>query len=187
MSNSPVLNPLNKTGLEVVKDMFFRTFTRPLQLPFLEFTLDASQSELVITSLDESAAGDVGIYRNGYRWPYAKANLTTLVPYPLALQCAYPLAFWQLKAQLMNRYQILLEEGEFALSAGAVPLTNDDMVDSTLINNYAQFTLYASSTSGRFIADSHLQLIFIQPDQRVPLRGLFDLKVPNILDIMATN
>jgi hypothetical protein len=185
MSSQNILNLLSRPGLEVVRDLFLHNFNRPLQTKFVRFILDPIHSELVISSLDESSDGEVGIYRNEYRWPYLKADLAVLLPYPMAVQFNYPLTFRQLRPQLLSRYGILLEENEFSLSAGAIPLTDDDIVDSTLVNHYGQFHLYAHANSGRFKENSTLSLIFIQPDRRVPLRALFDLKVPGILNVMA--
>jgi hypothetical protein len=185
MSNS-LTSLLSRPGLDVVKDLFLASFIRPLDLKFLQFTLDASTSELVITSLDESQDGEVGIYRNNFRWPYVKANLSTLLPYAMALRIDYPLTFRQLRTQLLDRYQIYMDENEFSLSPDAVPLTDDSAVDSTLVSGYGQFNLYAAATSGRFVTNSQLKLMFIQPNRRVPLQALFDLRVPDILGEMAT-
>jgi hypothetical protein len=185
MSNTPTPSLLNRTGSEVVKDLFFQSFSRALQVKFLDFTVDAPQSQLVITSLDESQDGEVGIYRNVYRWSYLKADLTAMFPYSLAVQAQYPVTFRQLQSLLLNRYNLLLEPNEFCLSPNAVPLVEDDLINSTLLNNYSQMKLYAHAQSARFVENSELSLIFIQPDRRIPLRALFDLKTPNVLDVMA--
>ncbi len=185
MSNLSQIIDLGKTALDAVISLFYLHFTRTLDPRFVNFSLDVQNSELIITSRDESSSGEVGIYRGEYRWPYAKANLSLVCPHPLVVQAEYPMTFRQLRSQLLTRYQIVLEEGEFSLTNGGAGLMDDDNIATPLINQYGQFYLYATAQSGRFQAGSRMTLIFIQPGRRVPLRGLFDLKAPNVLGELA--
>ncbi len=185
MSNLSPISALGRTALEAVKNLFLAVFTRTLDTRFVDFSLDAQRSELVITSKEESDSGEVGIYRGVYRWPYGKANLDSILPYPLAVQVEYPLTFRSLRAQLQSRYQIYLEENEFALTVGGTPLVDDSLLDSPLQNQYGQFRLYATTNSARFTAGSTLQLIFIQPTKRVSLRTLLDIKAPDGLGVLV--
>lgn len=185
MSNLSPISALGRSALEAVKNLFLAVFTRPLDQRFIDYSLDASRSELVITSKEESDSGEVGIYRGAYRWPYKKANLDTILPYPLALTVEYPLTFRALRAQLLSRFEILLEENEFALTVNGTPLVDDSLVATPLMNQYGQFYLYATANSGRFVAGSKLQLIFLQPSKRIPLRALFDLKAPDGLGVLV--
>jgi hypothetical protein len=175
MSNSTnTPTDLWRPALDMIVDLFFATFMRPINRDFVEFSLDVATSELVITSKEESASGEVGIYKGSYRWPYLKANLSLVLPHPLAVEVAYPLTFRQLRQQLLTRYQINLEEGEVALTVGGPGLMDNDNITTPLINQYAQFHLYATAQSGRFQTGSRMSLIFLQPGGRVPLRGLLD-------------
>lgn len=187
MSNPSPVSQLGTTAIEAVKALFYSVFTRTLDARFVDFSLDAAASELVIVSKDESSDGQVGRYRGSYRWPYTKANLNSLVPYPLAVQAEYPMTFRQLRSQLMTRYNIFLEENEFSLTTGNnVGLVEDSVLATPLMNAYGQFSLYATVNSGRFVAGSSLTMIFVQPNRRIPLRALFDLKAPNILGELAS-
>lgn len=185
MSNLSPISAMGRTALEAVQNLFLAVFTRPLDTRFVDFSLDTRSSELVITSKEESDSGEVGIYRGAWRWPYRKANLDSVLPYPLAVQVEYPLTFRALRAQLLSRYQILLEENEFALTVGGTPLVDDSLVAAPLMNQYGQFYLYATESSGRFMAGTKLQLVFLQPTKRVPLRALFDLKAPDALGALV--
>lgn len=180
MSNQ--VTDLSRSALEAVVSLFLSVFTRQLDVNFVDFALDVGTAELVITSREESASGAVGIYKGAYRWPYLKADLSTVLPYPLAVETAYPLTFRQLRAQLLTRYQISLEEGEVALTVGGAGLMDDDVISTPLLNQYGQFYLYATSQSGRFVAGTRMSLIFLQPGRRVPLRALFDTKHTSLLD-----
>lgn len=185
MSNLSPISALGRTALEAVKNLFLAVFTRALDTRFVDFSVDSARSELVITSKEESESGEVGIYRGTFRWPYTKANLDSILPYPLAIQADYPLTYRSLRAQLLTRYQILLEENEFSLTPNGTPLVDDSQVATPLMNQYGQFYLYATVSSGRFVANSKLQLVFLQPTKRVPLRGLFDLKAPDGLGALV--
>lgn len=183
MSNQ--ISDLGRSALEVVVGLFLNVFSRPLNQNFVEYSLDVATSELVITSKEESSSGEVGIYKGSYRWPYLKANLNTALPHPLAVELAYPLTFRQLRAQLLTRYQIAVDEGELALTVGGEGLEDNDTINVPLLNQYGQFHLYATAQSGRFVAGSRMTLIFLQPGSRLPLRALFDTKQPAVLDVLV--
>lgn len=183
MSNQ--ITDLGRSALEAVVALFLNVFTRPLNQSFVEYSLDVATSELVITSKEESASGEVGIYKGSFRWPYIKANLSTVLPHPLAVELAYPLTFRQLRAQLLTRYQIAFEEGELATSVGGPGLMDNDVISTPLINQFGQFHLYATAQSGRFVAGSRMSLVFLQPGSRIPLRALFDTKQTDMLGTLV--
>lgn len=186
MSNSTIKpTDLWRPALDMIIDLFIGQFMRPLNRDFVEFSLDVASSELVITSKEESASGEVGIYKGSYRWPYIKANLSTVLPHPLVVELEYPLTFRQLRQQLLTRYQISLEEGEMALTVGGAGLVDNDNITTPLINQYAQFHLYATAQSARFQAGSRMSLIFLQPSRRIPLRGLLDTIHANPLNALV--
>lgn len=183
MSNAN--NGLGKTALEAVKAMFLAVFSRPLNTNFVNFQLDVSSGELIVSARDESDSGEVGIYRGIFRWPYTKASLNVACPNPLAVEVEYPLTFRQLRAQLVSRYDLVLEENEVSLTNGGAGLLDDSILATPLMNEYGQFRLYATATSGRFVAGTYLSLIFIQPHTRIPLRALFDFKSQGALGVLA--
>ncbi len=185
MSNLAQIIDLGKSALDAVIALFFTHFTRPLDSRFVDFSLDVNSSELIITSKEESSSGEVGIYRGQYRWPYQKADLSLVIPHPLAIQAEYPMTFRQLRSQLLTRYQIVLEENEVSLANGGPGLTDDDNIATPLINQFGQFHLYATENSGRFQAGTRMTLIFIQPGRRIPLRALFDVRAPDALGVLA--
>lgn len=183
MSNA--INGLGKTALEAAKAMFLAVFSRPLNTNFVNFQLDASSGELIVSARDESDSGEVGIYRGVFRWPYNKVSLNTVCPNPLVVEVEYPLTFRQLRAQLLARYDFVLEENEVALTNGGVGLMDDNHLATPLMNEYGQFRLYATGASGRFVAGTYLSLIFIQPNSRVPLRALLDFRSQGALGVLA--
>ncbi|QVD49364.1 hypothetical protein LUCX_294 [Xanthomonas phage vB_XciM_LucasX] len=185
MSNLSQFSVLSKTALEAVVNLFYYVFTRTLNRDFVEFALDTTTSELVITSKQESASGEVGIYRGSYRWPYGKASLQQVLPHPLAVEIAYPVSFRLLRQQLLTRYEFLVEEGELDVVQDGVGLQDDQTVSADLANSYGQLRLYATSKSGRFVANSYLTLMFIQPNTRIPLRALLDFKSGPTLGAMV--
>ncbi|WJJ55127.1 hypothetical protein [Xanthomonas phage RTH11] len=185
MSNLSRISSLSRTALEAVQNLFLAVFTRSIDTRFVDFSLDRQNSELIITSKEESESGEVGIYRGAYRWPYNKASLNTSVPFPLAVQVEYPLTFRALRAQLLARYEILLEENEFAMTLGGTPLVDDSLLDQPLLMEFGQFKLYATSSSGRFVAGTYLTLVFVQPNKRISLRSLFDTTKTDLLGSLA--
>lgn len=185
MSTLQHIGRLSATALEVVVELFLSILTRPLRREHLRFELDTATSELVITALDSTASGEAGIYKGTTRWPYVKADLALVMPHPLAVEVSYPLTFRQLRAQMLSRYDFLLEENEFALKPNGAGLMDDSNIATPLINQYGQFHLYATEQSGRFKAGSKITLIFIQPGRRIPLRGLFDVETGDILKALT--
>jgi hypothetical protein len=181
MSTLTQISTLSRTALDAVINLFFFVFTRALDRNFVEFALDTQTSELVITAREESPSGEVGIYRGVHRMPYQKAVLQSIVPYPLAVEFGYPLTYRQLRQQLTTRHQILIEEGEFAVAAGGEGMVDDDIISVPLLNDYAQFKIYATGDSGRFVKDSYMTLIFLQPNRRIPLRAILDIKSGPVL------
>lgn len=176
MSKLNQLSALGKTALEAVVEMFFSVFTRELDRNHVRFELDVANSELIITSLDQTASGATGIYRGTARVPYLKADLSQVCPYPLAVQATYPVTFRELRAQLRSRYDIILEQGEMATKLNGTPLTDEMTISEPLMAEYGQFKLYATQFSGRYRAGTSMTLIFIQPNKRVPLSALLDLE-----------
>lgn len=185
MSNLSQLVDLSKSALDAAIQLFFAHFSRPLDTRFINFSLDVNAGELIITSREESADGQVGIYRGTFRWPYLKSDLALALPHPLVVQAEYPMTFRQLRAQLVSRYQIVLEENEFSLTSGGPGLVDDSNIATPLMDQYGQFYLYATNASGRFIAGTRMSLIFLQPGRRVPLRALLDVRAEDGLGTLA--
>lgn len=178
MSKLNQISALGKNALDAVVDLFFSVFTREIDRNHVRFELDVANSELVITSLDQTAGGTTGIYRGTARVPYLKADLSQVCPVPLAVQTTYPVTFRELRAQLRTRYDIVLEQGEVAARINGTPLTDEMTISEPLMQEYGQFKLYATQFSGRYRAGTSMTLIFIQPNKRVPLRALLDLENP---------
>lgn len=168
-----------RLGLDVpeqtaIEESFFSVLTKPLNRNFVNLTLDAVNSQLVITPRDGADSSSTSPYRGEYRWSYTKVDLDSLIPYALSLETDYPLTYRALRQQLLTRYQINIAEGEFSLTPGGAGLRNDDTVNTPLQDNYTNIQIYARPESARFRTDSSIRLTFIQPTRRVPLRALFD-------------
>lgn len=168
-----------RLGLDVpeqtaIEESFFSVLTKPLDRTLVNLTLDPINSQLVVTPRDGADTSTTSPYRGEYRWNYVKVNLDTLIPYALSLESDYPLTYRALRQQLLTRYQINIDEGEFSLTLGGPGLGNDDLVDTPLQDDYIQVRIYARPESARFSAGSTIRLTFIQPTRRVPLRALFD-------------
>lgn len=186
MSNPFQKALLSMTSLEAVIALFYSFFNRPLDERFIQLSLDKENSELIIASKDESTDGQVGGYRGSYRWKYRKANLSVTCPNPLAIQIEYPTNFRELRNRLLSRYQFLLEENEFSLSPNGVNgLTDDSTINIDLLEEYGQLKLFATANSGRFLLGTELTLIVLQPNERMPLRALLDVRAPDLLSVMA--
>lgn len=176
---------LGISSLEAVKQLFLNTFQRSLDVRFVTFELSPTTSELVITSRDESDSGEVGIYRGSYRWGYNKVPLEVVFPHALPIEATYPLTYRQLKAHFLNRFGVLLEERDLALSQGGQPLIEGTILDVPLDLTYSQLTLYATGESGRFQAGTSVSVLFLQPNTRIPLKGLLDTQHQDDLQVLV--
>ena len=185
MSNPSPRSLLSRSSLEAVKEQFLALFTRPLRTEFIDFSLDAPQSQLILTARAESDSGEASTYRGSYRWTYVKANLATVLPHPLAVEHVYPMTYRQLRSQLRSRYGLHLEEHELAETNGGVGLVDDSIIDVPLAETYIQLHLYATPQSARFVTGSTLRLLLIQPHRRVPLTALLDHNAPQALNVLA--
>lgn len=183
--SSPIT--LGLSGLDAVTQRFLGLLTRPLDTRFIEFTLNAPESQLIVTSRAEASDGTVGIYKGSFTFTYVKDNLNTLLPYALSVQADYPFTYRKLRSLLQTRYQFQVEPLEFAKTLGGVGLTDDDLIDVPLTSNYVELKLYATADSGRFTTGSFLSLIVLQPLSRIPLKGLLDVDSTHCLDCLATS
>jgi len=157
-----------------IEESFFSVLTKPLDRNLVEITVDAVNSQLVITPRDGADSSTTSPYRGEYRWSYTKVNLDTLIPYALSLETDYPLTYRALRQQLLTRYQINIAEREFSLTPNGPGLRDDDNVNTPLQDGYTHVSIYARPESARFRRNSTIRLTFIQPTRRVSLRALFD-------------
>lgn len=178
---------LGLSALDAVSQRFLGLLTRPLDTRFIEFSLNAPASQLLVNSRAVASDGTVGIYKSSFTFTYVKDNLNTLLPYALTVQADYPFTYRKLRTLLQARYQFQLEPLEFAKTLGGVGLTDDDLLDIPLDSNYVELKLYATVNSGRFAQGSYFSLIVLQPLMRIPLKGLLDVDSTQCLDCLATS
>lgn len=187
MSTPNQLSVLGKNALDAVVTLFLSMLTRPLRSDHVRFRLDTTTTELVVESLDVTADNETGLYIGQSRWPYQKARLDVILPQPLVVELGYPTTFRQLRASLFTMHGVVVEEGELALTVGGAALNDNDQISRPLLDAYGHLRLYATEDSGRFVAGSSMTLLFIQPDRRVPLKGLFDFSGIQSLDELASD
>lgn len=156
------LHPLARTGLNCAIDQLRAALSQPLSEEHVVFTLDPVASELVITALDTTAGGAVGKYRGVARFAYGKARLSQVLPYPVLCKVVYPTTYRLLKQWLREQYNLLLEEGEFALASNPTQgLAGDDPIAVAPNESNSVIELIALPTSGRWVSGGTLRLIVV--------------------------
>lgn len=176
------LHPLARTGLACAIAQLRDALSEPIAEGHVVYNLDPLTSELVITALDTTAGGEVGKYRGTARFAYGKARLGQVLPYPILCSVAYPTTYRLLKQWLREQYNVVLEEGEFALASNpAHALVGDDPVAEATDNNNSVVELIALATSGRWVTGSKLRLIVVGDVQKQHLNDF--VQFPRAADI----
>lgn len=156
------LHPLARTGLACAVAQLRDALSEPIAEDHVVYSLDPLTSELVITALDTTAGGDVGKYRGTARFAYGKAQLGQVLPYPILCTVVYPTTYRLLKQWLREQYNVVLEEGEFALASNPTHgLVGDDPVADAPDSNNSVLELVALPASGRWVTGSKLRLIVV--------------------------
>lgn len=172
----PENHPLGLTALDAVIGHLQRQLSTPLVLEHLNFTLDRGSSELLIQAKDFTRNGDVGLYKGSVRYPYGKADLLKVLPYPLVYTGPYPTVFRNLAQWMRSTYGVLLEEGEFATTnRPTTALAGNAPVDAEPETNVGVVTLVALASSGRWQAGTTLRLLVTGNGGAEQLNGLISM------------
>lgn len=179
MNNATFLSlPAQDAILGQLKEVYAN---QPQQLDIInrwsDFTVDAPNSQLLLASRAMSTDGLIGMYSGQVTFPYRKRPLNTLVPYPLI----YPWDWhstWTLFATYMQEtYGILLEDNELSLDNNSVtgPLSGTARLDALPDATSGRITFRALPSSGRFTANSTLQIRLTAKGAPVPLQSVLHL------------
>lgn len=173
----PDNHPLALPALEAVIGQLDRQLSTPLVKEHLNFSLDQGSSELVIQAKDFTRNGDVGIYKGSTRYPYGKADLLKVLPYPLVYTGPYPTIFRNLAQWMKATYGILMEEGEFATTnRPTTPLVGNAPVDAEPETSVGVVSLVALASSGRWQAGSTIRLLVTGSGGAEQLNGLISMR-----------
>lgn len=155
------INLLSTPALTCVVAQFRQVFTGQLDERYVQYSLDPVNAKLLFRALPQGTDGSVGIYEHDASCTYGKADLSKLLPYPLVYDGPWPTTYRALKAYMLNKYTILLEEGEFAITnnlKGGV-LQGDDPVNAIPDPMTGEVTLVAAASSGRFANGTAIRLV----------------------------
>jgi hypothetical protein len=83
-------------------------------------TVQAAESTYTVTSNALSVGGMVGQYTGNVVIPYVKRNLNNLMPYPFVFPWAYPTNMATLETFFLETFNIVLEDGEFAVTGNSI-------------------------------------------------------------------
>jgi hypothetical protein len=150
-------------------------------------TVQAAESTYTVTSNALSVGGMVGQYTGNVVIPYVKRNLNNLMPYPFVFPWAYPTNMATLETFFLETFNIVLEDGEFAVTGNSIsgPLSGSNAIDATPDPTTGYVTLVAQPSSGRFVAGSTINLRCTGAGVQVPLTTLLALSTPPNLDVLT--
>lgn len=172
----PDNHPLALPALDAVLGQLEKQLSSPLVMEHLNFTLDRGSSELLIQAKDFTRNGDVGIYKGSVRYPYGKADLQKVLPYPLVYTGPYPTIFRNLALWMRATYGILLEDGEFATTnRPTTPLVGNALVDAEPETSVGVVSLVALASSGRWQSGTTLRLLVTGSGGAEQLNGLISM------------
>lgn len=176
---------LTLTALELVKQQVDRMTNYVIDYNQIALSVDAVNSEFVLTARAVTGDGTENTYLGELRRPYVKLDLEHLLPGPLFIDMSYPLTYNQLRMYLLDTYQIVMEESELAkASTPYVPLLNGDYLDDPLENTLGITELVVTEKSGRFISGGRIQLIFAFTNNQRRLQDAYrQSKIPKISDL----
>ena len=170
-------HPLALPALDAVILQLQKQLSSPLVLEHLDFRLDRGSSELIINAKDFTRNGEVGVYKGSARYPYGKADLQKVLPYPLVYTGPYPTIFRNLAQWMRATYGILMEEGEFATTnRPTVPLVGNAPIDAEPETNVGVVSLVALASSGRWRAGTSIRLLVTGSGGAEQLNGLISMR-----------
>lgn len=166
----PSNHALARTALDVLRERYLAALTKPLSLQYVEFSVDAPASKLVIQARAYSlSANDVSSYTGSHRATYLKANLNRILPHPIHYPNVYPTTVGALRQVLQQRYNLLIEEREFALTSGqAMGLPDSHLLTASPDPKTNVLTFYATENSGRWLPNGQLKLVLTQRKDLAP-------------------
>lgn len=150
-------------------------------------SLDPANSTYTLATNRFNTNSVIGQYVGSVTFTYVKRNLNSLIPYPLVYPLTYPTTFVLLQTYFQTQFNIVLDEGEFAVTGN--PLTGG--LSGTAVINAAPdpstgfLTLVAQASSGRFTAGSSFTILPTGKGVQVPLSILLALTTPPDLDILT--
>lgn len=154
---------LQKTGLETLVANFKASLTKSVPDDHVRYSVDAVNSRLKVEALDITELGELGKFDGVFYWPYTKAGLDVVLPYPLLCAIPYPTTFRQICGLLESRYKLHLEENDLSMTLNGPGLKMVDPVDKLLDASNGTLRLYALPTSPRFLAGTSLYLTIAPP------------------------
>ena len=149
--------------------------------------IDPAASTYTLSTNSFNTGSVIGQYIGSMSFPYVKRNLNNLMPYPLVYPMAYPTTFVLLQTYFQEQFDIVLEDGEFAV-AGNTPsgaLSGTDAINAAPDLSTGFVTLVAQATSGRFTEGSTFNVLPNGKGVQVPLSILLALTSPPNLDILT--
>lgn len=150
-------------------------------------TIDPAASTYTIATNSFNTNSVIGQYISSVTFPYVKRNLNNLIPYPLVYPLAYPTSFVMLQTYFLEEFNIVLEDGEFAVNGNTVSgaLSGTQVINAVPDSSTGFVTLVAQASSGRFTEGSTFTLLPTGAGVQVPLSILLALTTPPNLDILT--
>lgn len=170
-------------GPDSVLALLLAQWTKPTANPQL--------GTITYTSQAFSTGSLVGQYTGQMTFAYQARSLGTLLPIPLVYRDPYPTTFIRLQAYFKDRYNIQLDDGEFALAGDAslTPLAGTSPIHATLDPVSGLIGLTALSSSIRFVPNTTFRILPTHPSVPVPLARLVSLdgaiRVAKLTDTLA--
>jgi hypothetical protein len=149
--------------------------------------IDPAASTYTLSTNSFNTDSVIGQYIGSVTFPYVKRNLNNLIPYPLVYPLAYPTTFVLLQTYFQEQFNIVLEDGEFAVTGNTVSgaLSGTQVINAVPNPSTGFLTVVAQATSGRFVEGSSFTVLPNGAGIQVPLSILLALTTPPNLDILT--
>lgn len=150
---------------------------------YVTLTIDAVNSQLVLTSSNIGTDGTSSIYGGTGHLPYTKSDVSQAVLYPVTYDGPWPTTYRLFKGYLLQRYGLVLENGEFTLPGNSVstPLQDTDPMDAQPGANSGLIALTAATTAARWLTGTKFCVVLAPSNGPVRLPALIDTnRVPSL-------
>lgn len=175
---------LAKTSLQAILDQFLAAFTQPIDLTHLDVSLAPLTNEIVFTAREISTLGVNGKYSGAHRVKYTKSDLNKVLPYPVLYQGGYPVTFFNFRLYMLERYNMILEEGEFTVAGGnGQPLYDTTRIDQTPDNTTSQVIFNVLPESGRWKLGGQLRVTVVPTYGKTSIPGLIADPTSELIDL----
>lgn len=183
---------LSLSAVDAVQGLLEEAYTSNVQATdilknWTDGVIDPAASTYTVSTNSFNTNSVIGQYIGSVTFPYVKRNLNALMPYPLVYPLAYPTTFVLLQTYFLDQFNIVLEDGEFAVAGNTITgaLSGTQAINAVPDPSTGFLTLVAQPTSGRFVAGSTFALLPNGAGTQIPLSILLALTSAPNLDILT--